>query len=139
MNWEAAPWWHAVVPADRPPTGVLVVEDDDEMRMLLEEVLALGGHRVRTAADATAGLAVLRQWLPDAVVLDVRLPDLNAPAFRAAQRTLPGAAGVPVVLLSALHAEELEGLARDLGAAAWLAKPFDLEELLGTVARLTGR
>jgi len=138
VRWGASASGHAVAPDDRRGAGVLVVEDDDEMRMLLEEALALAGHRVRTAGDATAGLAILREWRPAAIVLDVRLPDLDAPAFRAAQRTLPGVGAVPILLVSALDRDALERAARDVGAAAWLAKPLDLEALLGTVARLTG-
>jgi DNA-binding response OmpR family regulator len=118
---------------------ILVVEDDDATRMVLEEVLGLEGYRVRTAADATAGLAVLRVWQPDAVVLDVLMPDLDAPAFRAAQRTLPDAADVPVLLVSAVPTARLEQLAREIGAADWLEKPFDVAEFLDAVARLTQR
>ncbi len=119
--------------------GVLVVEDHEATRMLLEEALALKGYRVRTAADAAAGLAILRAWRPDAIVLDVVLPDLDASVFRAAQLDLPGVADVPVLLIGAAQPAELEALARDLGAAAWLPKPFDLDALVAAVARLTGR
>jgi CheY-like chemotaxis protein len=139
MWWQAADRGRAVVPDNEAGTGVLVVEDDDAMRMLFEEALVLEGYRVRTAGDATAGLAVLREWRPDVVVLDVRLPDLDAPAFRAAQRALPGVADVPVLLVSAARAEDLAALAQHLDAGAWLAKPLELAELQGAVARLAGR
>jgi DNA-binding response OmpR family regulator len=118
---------------------VLVVEDDAATRRLLAEVLADAGDRVRAAADGAAGLAVLRRWRPDAIVLDVGMPGVDAAVFRAAQLDLPAAAGVPVLLVSATRAADLAVIARDLGAAAWLPKPFDVDALVATVARLTGR
>jgi DNA-binding response OmpR family regulator len=118
---------------------VLVVEDDPTTRMLLEDVLALEGYAVRTAADGADGLAVLREWRPDAIVLDVAMPDVDAPVFRAVQFDLPDVADVPVLLLSGTRAPDLKRIASDLGAAAWLTKPFDVDALTATVARLTAR
>jgi CheY-like chemotaxis protein len=120
----------------REQAGVLVVEDDGAIRMLLEEVLAGEGYRVRAAADGAAGLAVLREWRPDAVLLDLVMPGIGAPEFRAAQLGMPRIADVPVLLLSATRAADLQTIAGDLGAAAWLPKPFDVDALLAAVARL---
>jgi DNA-binding response OmpR family regulator len=120
---------------------VLVVDGDDLIRRLLIEVLTDEGYRVRLAADGQAGLAILRDWLPDAIVLDAALPvpGMDASAFRAAQRRVAGGAAVPVLLAGATAPDRLAALAADLGAAAWLPKPFDLDALVATVARLTGR
>ena len=118
---------------------MLVVDDDALLRQLVGDVLTEAGYEVRAAADAQAGLALLRAWRPDAVVLDAVLPDAGAPAFRAGQLEAPGAAGVPVLLVSATRDEHLEALARDLGAAAWLAKPFGIDELVAAVDHLTAR
>jgi two-component system OmpR family response regulator len=115
---------------------VLVVEDDDAIRGLLEDLLEIEGYDVRAAADGTAGLAILRQWRPDAIVLDVVMPDGGASAFRAGQRGLAEAEDVPVLLVSATRVADLGCIARDLGATDWLAKPFDLDTLASAVARL---
>ena len=129
--------YHRPVADGRRPR-VLVVEDDAPTREFLEDALALEGYRVRAAPDGAAGLAVLRAWRPDAIVLDLVMPHVDGRAFRAAQRALP-AADVPVLLISATWARELERIARDLGAAAWLAKPFGVDDLLAAVGRLTRR
>jgi chemosensory pili system protein ChpA (sensor histidine kinase/response regulator) len=123
----------------RGRAGVLVVCDHGATRMLLEGVLTPGGYAVRTAPDGAVGLVILREWRPDAIVLDVMMPGMDAPAFREGQRGLPGVADVPVLLLSATRADALETIARNLGVAAWLEKPFDLDALLAAVARLTDR
>lgn len=122
--------------AERPRGRVLVVEDDDATRMFLEDVLTPEGYAVRTAADGAAGLEILRSWRPDAVVLDVMMPDVDAPVFRAVQFDSPEIADVPVLLLSATRPERLEAIARDLGTADWLPKPFDVDAFTSAVARL---
>jgi DNA-binding response OmpR family regulator len=118
---------------------VLVVDADALIRRLLIEVLADGGYHVRLAADGRAGLTALRDRRPDAIVLEAELPDQGAPDFRAAQRRATGGADVPVLLVGTTGSAHLAALARALGAAAWLAKPFDPDALVATVARLTGR
>jgi DNA-binding response OmpR family regulator len=115
---------------------VLVVGDDEGVRELLVAALSEDGYRVRAAADGVAGIAELRRWRADAIVLDVVMPGADAAVFRALQIGLPGAADVPVVLLSATRAAEPEQVARDLGAAAALPKPFRVDQLLAIVARL---
>jgi CheY-like chemotaxis protein len=114
---------------------VLVVEDDEATRAVLVLALRDEGHAVRQAGDAAAGLAVLRDWRPDAILLDVELPGPDGWAFRRAQRALPGAADVPVVVVSAGH--RVLAPSPELTPAAVLAKPFDLEALLDAVDRLT--
>lgn len=118
---------------------MLVVDDDELIRRLLVEVLTDEGCQVRLAADGQGGLAVLRDWPTDAIVLDAQMPDADAAAFRAAQRGVAGAAGVPVLLVGATQPDRLAALADDLGAAAWLAKPFAVDDLVAAVDRLTGR
>jgi two-component system OmpR family response regulator len=129
----------------RPPQAatqapqVLVVEDDDVMRVALAEALAGAGFRVRTAADSALGLAELERRRPDLIVLDVVTPGWDPATFRKVQRLLPGGIGVPALLISATSAERLERLAREVGADAWLSKPFDIDDFVAAVARLTGR
>jgi DNA-binding response OmpR family regulator len=123
--------------SEAPATRVLVVDDDEMTRTLLEEVLTLGGYTVRTAADGADGLTLLRTWRPDAIVLDVMLPDVDARVFRAVQFDSREVADVPVLLLSATRADDLRAVARDLGVAAWLPKPFDTDAVVAAVASLT--
>jgi DNA-binding response OmpR family regulator len=116
---------------------VLVVEDDEAIRAMIAAVLTDEAYEVRTADDGAAGIEALRGWRPDAIVLDVVMPGADAAVFRALQVGLRDAADVPVVLVSATRAAELDQIARDLGAAAALPKPLRIDELLGTLAGLT--
>jgi DNA-binding response OmpR family regulator len=117
---------------------VLVVDDDDAISTLLSLALVDEGYSVRQAADADEALSILRVWRPDAILLDVELPGgADGWSFRREQRALPHAASVPVVVVSASH--RVMAPSPDLIPAAVLVKPFDLDELLSTVGRLTTR
>ncbi len=114
---------------------VLIVDDDETIRCFLIDLLADEGYETRAAANGAEGLDILRAWSPDAILLDLLMPVMDGWSFREAQRVLPGAAEVPVIVLSA---------GRDLGdgfaafaPAACLAKPFDIVPLLETLERLT--
>jgi CheY-like chemotaxis protein len=116
---------------------VLVVEDDDATRTALALALVDESYSVRQAARADEALGILATWLPDLILLDIEMPGSDGWAFRRAQRSLPGAAGVPVVVVSASH--RLIAPSGDLAPAAVLPKPFRLDELLTTVGRVAAR
>ena len=116
---------------------VLIVDDDDVIRNLLGELLDGEGYAVEAAANGKEALAVLQRWRPDTILLDLMMPKMDGWHFRAEQQRRADIADVPVVILSA--ARELEGHGSTLGAAAVVPKPFDLDILLDTLARLTMR
>ncbi len=116
---------------------VLIVDDDDVIRNLLGELLDGEGYAVEAAANGKEALAVLQRWRPDTILLDLMMPKMDGWRFRAEQQRRADVADVPVVILSA--ARELEGHGATLGAAAVVHKPFDLDILLDTLARLTMR
>jgi DNA-binding response OmpR family regulator len=122
---------------DDKPSRVLVIEDDEAISTVLALTLVDEGYSVRQAGDAAEALAILRVWRPDAILLDVELPGPDGWTFRREQRALPGAASVPVVVVSASH--RLTAPSPELIPAAVLPKPFDLDDLLATLSRLTGR
>jgi two-component system, OmpR family, response regulator MprA len=117
---------------------VLVVEDDDATRTIVADLLDDEGYRVRAAGEGAAALEILRSWRPDLIVLDVVMPGMDAPVFRARKVGLPGAADVPVLLSSATRPADLARIGRDLGTAEAVVEPFDADALLATVARPTG-
>ena len=114
---------------------VLLIDDDASTRGLLSELLAGEGYETRTAAGGREGLTVLGEWRPDLVMLDLSLPDMDARTFRVAQRKLTGAAEVPLLVVSA--ATNVQEQAGQLGAAEGIAKPFDVDHVVTSVARLT--
>jgi CheY-like chemotaxis protein len=116
---------------------VLVVDDDPQLRELLQDVLADEGYVVQSANHGAAALDVLGTWHPDVILLDLMMPVMDGMSFRAEQRRRELALEVPIVVLSAAREARLTAMA--LGATATLAKPFDLAELLDTVERAVRR
>jgi len=113
-----------------PGARVLVVDDEAAIRDLLEYGLGQAGFDVRSVRDGRSALEAVRAWTPEAIVLDVMLPEVDGLTLLPAVRRLTDA---PIVMLSAKTAtsEKVSGLSR--GADDYLAKPFEMEEL---VARL---
>jgi two-component system response regulator MprA len=113
---------------------VLVVEDDHAIRRTICDALELEGYEVRTAGDGGEALRVLGGWRPGAIILDLMMPRVDGFAFRRAQLSRAELRDIPVVVLSAVP--DVAERSRELRPAAALAKPFDLDVLLDTVARV---
>jgi DNA-binding response OmpR family regulator len=116
------------------PIHILLVEDDAPLRTVLAEILREDGYAVQEAADGRAALELLRVE-PDAVVLDLQLARRDGLGFIRALRDHPGGERVPLLVVSG--AAPAPELAARLCADAVVPKPFDLDELLGAVYRLS--
>jgi len=112
---------------------VLVVDDDQPICELVELALSDEGWDVQTRTHAQDALAFLQQSEADVILLDLRMPDMDAEAFLATWRR-QATRDIPIILLSA--ASNLADHATRLGASGMLAKPFDLDELCLTVRQL---
>jgi len=110
---------------------VLVVEDQPEIRSLLEEALSLEGYTVRTAEDGRVALEQLAGFQPCVILLDLMMPVLDGRGFLRAYRRQPNAdAHVLTMTAGAERRSDMVGL----GVHDHLAKPFDLDELFTLVA-----
>ena len=114
---------------------VLVVEDDPELRELMEVILEGRGYRVLTAGEGQEALTKVRQETPGLILLDLKMPGMNGWAFAQAFRAQHGHAA-PIVLFTALQDSHVQ--AQEIGAAGYLDKPFELADLLSTVASYIG-
>ena len=111
---------------------ILVVDDDPEVRQLIFDVLDDEGYEVVTAADGREALAKATRRRPSLLVLDLTLPHLSGPELAAQLRTLNGRP-LPTLVISGDG--QAGSKARELGAFAYLHKPFEIEDLLACVAR----
>jgi DNA-binding response OmpR family regulator len=124
-----------------PVNRVLIVEDNDDLRTLLGDVLGDAGFEVAAVSNGAEALALMGGWLPEAIVLDLMMPVMDGAAFLRERREEPALARVPVLVLTAhpYHHRVLDGLA----PTAVLRKPYDLDELIAAVQALcdgeTGR
>ena len=110
---------------------ILVVDDDPEILAMLRDFLQSEGLIVRTAANGAEALDVLDEIAPSLILLDMRMPVLDgwvfAERFRARELTYP------IVVMTA--AESARRWAEEIGATGYIAKPFDVNELLETIER----
>ncbi|MBN9108261.1 MAG: response regulator transcription factor [Pseudonocardia sp.] len=119
--------------ADGTAVRVLVVDDESTLSDLLSMALRYEGWDVRTAADGLTAVRTAREFRPDAVILDVMLPDLDG--LEVLRRLRAGTPDVPVLFLTAKDAVEDRVAGLTAGGDDYVTKPFSIEEL---VARLRG-
>jgi CheY-like chemotaxis protein len=116
---------------------VLVVDDDRVIQQLLEVNLELEGYLVAgTASDGREAIAMAAELKPDLILLDIMMPKMDGLEVCRHLKADPKLSKIPIVLLSA-RAQDMdirEGL--EIGADAYLTKPFDPVELLDVVGRL---
>jgi DNA-binding response OmpR family regulator len=114
--------------AHRP---ILVVDDDPGILAMLRDFLEGEGFAIRTATNGAEALEALEDVAPALILLDMRMPVLDGWAFAAQLRERQIA--YPIVVMTA--AESARSWAEEIGATGYIAKPFDVDELLQTIER----
>ncbi|NDP40714.1 MAG: response regulator [Rhodoferax sp.] len=109
---------------------VLVVEDDREIRALMQSSLSVEGFEVQTAVSLSEASALLRHSPPDVIVLDLGLPDGDGVQLVREVRTRHS---LPIIVVSARHQEAQKIQLLDAGADDYLTKPFSVGELLARI------
>ena len=126
------------IPSQLPPvrqnyTGtVLVIDDDLNAREILQRSLGNAGYRVICADSGLQGLRLAEELQPDAITLDVMMPEMDGWAVLTALKENPAVADIPVILLTIV---DDENLGYTLGAADYLTKPIDRDRLLAILRK----
>lgn len=119
---------------------VLVIDDDDMIREVTAELLAVAGHETIQAAAGMAGIEAIRSARPDLVLCDVAMPGMDGYAVLEAVRADPQIASTPFLFMTGLDARHHFRAAMSLGADDYLSKPVRQDDLLAAVsARLNRR
>ncbi|MEJ5913249.1 response regulator transcription factor [Pseudokineococcus sp. 1T1Z-3] len=122
---------------DGSPLRVLVVDDERNLCDLLSMALKYEGWAVQTEGDGLGAVRAARSWRPDAVVLDVMLPDIDG--LEVLRRMRADGADVPVLFLTAKDAVEDRVAGLTAGGDDYVTKPFSLEEVVARVRGLLRR
>src|SRR5436853_4091360 len=112
---------------------VLVVEDEPDIRHLIAHPLQREGFRCREVATGTDALRAVRTSLPDLIVLDLMLPEIDGLEVCRRLRADAGTAAVPIIMLTAKTDEVDRVVGLELGADDYVAKPFSPKELIARV------
>jgi DNA-binding response OmpR family regulator len=118
--------------------SVLVVEDDGALNQLVGAYVELAGFGYRSALDGQSAVRSVNEQRPSMVILDLMLPDMDGFEVCRRLKATPRTAGVPVVMLTAMTQEESRRRGLEAGAAAYMTKPFDPDELIEMI-RSTAR
>ncbi|HWO70484.1 MAG TPA: response regulator [Actinomycetota bacterium] len=115
---------------ERVPTSVLVVDDEPQVAWVLTWSLEAEGYQTLTARDGVAALRAIREHRPHLMLLDIMMPTMDGWSVLEEMRRLPDEERPRVVVVSALASLRDRARAAELGADAFVPKPFDVEELL---------
>jgi Response regulators consisting of a CheY-like receiver domain and a winged-helix DNA-binding domain len=118
------------------PSVILVIEDDETMRMALKRILESEGYVIKMAADATELSTVLDDQPVDLILMDVGLPWINGFELAQMLKEHKDLKKIPLVFVSGKATDEDMKKAFDIGADDYIKKPFDVEKLKKTVHTL---
>jgi DNA-binding response OmpR family regulator len=118
------------------PRSVLVVDDDEDLRMLIAAVLEEAGIPVRSAPDGRAALSEMRREMPDLILLDMRMPVMDGWQFC---RALDDEGFVRPRIVVVTAAPDTAAKAAEVRADGSLCKPFDIDRLVAIVREQLGR
>jgi DNA-binding response OmpR family regulator len=104
---------------------VLVVDDEPDIRNLIQHLLSFAGHEVQLASDGAEALMRIGQERPDAMILDVSMPVMDGFQVLEYMRADPETAEIPVVLVTSLPPVKGENAGRKMGVTHYLTKPWE--------------
>jgi len=125
------------MPTSSEPTTVLVVDDEDGIRQALDRFLTRQGYRVTQAPDAAAALAAIEGVHPQAMLCDIRMPNMSG--VELLPKALAADTDLAVIMLTAIDEPRTAIECLKLGAYDYLIKPVDLEELEVSLANALRR
>lgn len=110
--------------------NILVVDDEPQISRVLKTTLSSQGYGIRTATDGRQALQEMKGWLPDLVITDLRMPNMDGLALC---RAIRAESRIPIIVLSVKGEEAIKVQALDAGADDYVTKPFQVNELLARV------
>jgi len=110
--------------------NILVVDDEPQITRVLKTTLSSQGYAIRTASDGDEALQVMKEWMPDLLITDLRMPHMNGLELC---RHVRAKSPLPIIVLSVKGEEKIKVDALDAGADDYVTKPFSVNELLARV------
>jgi DNA-binding response OmpR family regulator len=118
---------------------VLIVEDDPDLVELLSFNLRASGFAVGTATDGLDAIKKARSIIPDLILLDLMLPELDGFGVCEILRRDPATAGIPIIMVTAMSSQFARLAGMEAGANDFITKPFSPKQLISRVHEILGR
>ena len=112
---------------------ILVVEDTEDNRRIIRDLLTARGYDLIEAADGAAGVAMAQQERPDLILMDIQLPEIDGYEATRRIRAVPELAKVPIIAVTSYALSGDEAKTREAGCDGYVAKPFSPRDLLAKV------
>jgi two-component system alkaline phosphatase synthesis response regulator PhoP len=122
-----------------PMPRILIIEDETQIRKNLQQILELSDYKVLTAANGLIGIEIAKTQLPDLILCDIMLPELDGYGVLASLREDKATALIPVIFLTAKAERTEQRLGMELGADDYLTKPFNTDEVLQAITTRLAR
>ena len=120
----------------KPMAKILVIEDEETVRDNIWELLDAEGFETLVAENGVVGVELATQALPDLILCDLRMPELDGYGVLKALRSEPTTAAIPVLFVTAKASQAELSYGMGLGASAYITKPFFLSELLTVITQV---
>lgn len=118
------------------PLTILAVDDSRTMRDMLRLALTEAGFNVLLAEHGVHGLEVLEEQMPDVIITDINMPEMDGFGFIDGVRAQDQLRGVPILVLTTESDPSLKERARSAGATGWIVKPFEQAKLVSAIRRV---
>jgi len=115
---------------------ILIVDDDENIIQTLKMRLEANGYKVFTASDGVEGLERAKEAEPDLILLNIMMPRLNGIMTTLRLKGIGQTKSIPIIIMTGIKEREEMILARHVGAADYITKPFDSAELLKKIEKL---
>ena len=112
---------------------ILVVEDTEDNRLILGDLLSNAGYALIEAVDGLEGVAAAEREKPDLILMDIQLPGIDGYEATRRIRAIPALAGVPIIAVTSYALSGDEAKTREAGCDGYVAKPYSPRQLLATV------
>ena len=117
---------------------ILIVEDTEDNRQILRDLLAAAGYELLEAVDGEAGVAMAARYKPDLVLMDIQLPLMDGYEATRRIKADPALAHIPVIAVTSYALSGDEAKTKAAGCNAYVAKPFSPRQLLAKVREFLG-
>jgi two-component system cell cycle response regulator DivK len=112
---------------------ILVIEDNEDNRRIIRDLLTSLGYQLIEAADGMEGVAMAQSHRPDLILMDIQLPEMDGYEATRQIRAVPELKTVPIIAVTSYALSGDEAKARDAGCDGYVAKPFSPRELLARI------
>jgi CheY-like chemotaxis protein len=123
----------------KSPIRILYVEDVEDIRLSISQILTILGYEVICADNGKQGVEAAEKWPPDIILMDLRMPVMDGPTAIRILHSNPDTSDIPIFVLSAYSDAKTRDLCKQIGVDRFMSKPIDIEKLDAAIKETLNR